>query len=228
MLMQDMPKNRQVGVSAKPVQRSVLPKSGPMDRFLNKKDICEGGGGMSKTSYLQKDIPPHKTKPEQQKTPSLDLNKKNKKNEKQKNTELASGGTKGPMDRFVSTDVRVSFANGGGGKTVSDRVKAIQKVNVMSCVMGSGRCATHNTKLVRNVKKKKYSCVGPGGNIEWRFRDVTSLECPNKNILPRKPETAVAVSGVNAKRARITRDESENNTQPIRGQESQGGNIGTS
>ena len=111
MLMQDMPKNRQVGVSETPVQRSVLPKSGPMDRFLNKKDICEGGRGVIETSYLQKDIPPQKTKPEQQKLPSLDLSKKTKKNLKQKNTELPSGGTKGPMDRFVSTDVRLSFAN---------------------------------------------------------------------------------------------------------------------
>ena len=228
MLMQDMPKNRQVGVSEKPVQKSVLPKSGPMDRFLNKKDICEGGRGVIKTSYLQKDIPPQKTKPEQQKLPSLDLSKKTKKNLKQKNTELPSGGTKGPMDRFVSTDVRLSFANSGGGKTVSDRVKDIQEAKVMSCVLGSGRCATHNTKLVRNVRKKKYSCVGPGGTIEWRFRDVTSLECPNKNILPRKPETMVSVSGGKAKRARITRDESENKTQPIREQGSQGGNIGTS
>ena len=64
-------------------------------------------------------------------------------------------------------------------------VKNIQEAKVMSCVLGSGR------NVVRNVKRKKYSCVGPGGYIEWRFRDVTSLECPNKNILPRKPDTAI-------------------------------------
>ena len=51
----------------------------------------------------------------------------------------------------------------------------------MKCVLGSGRCGTHNTKLVRRVCKKKYSCIDPvTGKLVWRTRDVTSLECPGK------------------------------------------------
>ena len=43
------------------------------------------------------------------------------------------------------------------------------------CVLGSGRCGKHNTKLVRKIVTKKMSCVDKlcGG--------VTILACPKAN-----------------------------------------------
>ena len=50
----------------------------------------------------------------------------------------------------------------------------------MKCELSNGRCMTHYVKLIRSVKSKKYSVVGPTG-IEWRYRDVTCLVCPSQN-----------------------------------------------
>ena len=44
--------------------------------------------------------------------------------------------------------------------------------------MGSGRCATHHTKLVREVKNKRTSFVNKVGEIEWKIREGTILVCP--------------------------------------------------
>ena len=81
-----------------------------------------------------------------------------------------------------------------GGGSVSDRVKKIQNEADFKCVMGSGRCSTHNVKLVRNVKQKKFSVVGHKGEIEWRLRDVTSLECPGRKKAVGRPKLALHLS----------------------------------
>ena len=48
------------------------------------------------------------------------------------------------------------------------------------CVIGSGRCSSHNVKLVRGVVKKRVSCIDKDGKLSWILREVTSLTCPNK------------------------------------------------
>ena len=35
-------------------------------------------------------------------------------------------------------------------------------------------------KLIKSVKSKKMSCLEPGGNIGWKYVDVTCLVCPSK------------------------------------------------
>ena len=81
---------------------------------------------------------------------------------------------------FASIDIRVKKTS--SSSSVRDRVSAINGVNgELKCVLGSGRCGTHNTKLVRRVCEKKYSCIDPvTGKVVWKTRDVTSLECPAK------------------------------------------------
>ena len=81
---------------------------------------------------------------------------------------------------FASLDIRMKKTFGSG--SVRDRVNTINVVgDEMKCVLGSGRCGTHNTKLVRRVCEKKYSFIDPViGKLVWRTRDVTSLECPGK------------------------------------------------
>ena len=68
----------------------------------------------------------------------------------------------------------------GGGAKVSSRIKQLQEAGKILCVMGSGRCGTHNVKLTKSVKSKKISCVEPGGGIGWKYVDVTCLVCPKK------------------------------------------------
>ena len=65
---------------------------------------------------------------------------------------------------------------------VSDRISRFQDIvdRGAVCVTGSGRCATHNKKLVHEVISKKQSCVDKSGGIEWRFSDFTILICPTK------------------------------------------------
>ena len=46
------------------------------------------------------------------------------------------------------------------------------------CVMGSGRCSTHHTKLIRSQKSKKMSVIGKDWTVSWTYRDVTCLKCP--------------------------------------------------
>ena len=62
----------------------------------------------------------------------------------------------------------------GGGDTPVDIVR------VKKCIFGNGRCSTHDVKLDRTVKNKKYSVMGAAGKLEWKYRDVTCLVCPNK------------------------------------------------
>ena len=56
-----------------------------------------------------------------------------------------------------------------------------QKLSIgEGCVIGSGRCSKHNTKLVRGVKMKKVSCIDKNGKVSWLMREVASLTCPFK------------------------------------------------
>ena len=55
---------------------------------------------------------------------------------------------------FASIDVRVKKTS--SNSSLRDCVSAINGVNEeLKCVLGSGRCGTHNTKLVRRVCEKK-------------------------------------------------------------------------
>ena len=50
------------------------------------------------------------------------------------------------------------------------------------CVMGSGRCAEHNRKLVRTVTMKKVSEKDEKGGTKWVMREVTTLTCPGSTV----------------------------------------------
>ena len=63
---------------------------------------------------------------------------------------------------------------------MSATIGELQEASKTVCVMGSGRCGTHNVKLIKSVKSKKMSCLEPGGNIGWKYVDVTCLVCPSK------------------------------------------------
>ena len=70
------------------------------------------------------------------------------------------------------------FSVEGGREWVRDLVLE-NNIDIDSCVMGSGGWGTHNVKLVRSMKQKKYSSVHQIDQIEWMVRDVTCLVCPS-------------------------------------------------
>ena len=64
-------------------------------------------------------------------------------------------------------------------KKISEKILKFQDmIRGDECVIGSGRCASHNTKLVRKIVVRKMSCVDKFGGIGWRNGEVTILACP--------------------------------------------------
>ena len=63
---------------------------------------------------------------------------------------------------------------------VGDNIRKFQELSNKNnqCVIGSGRCGSHNVKLVREVKQKKMSVIGKNGELSWSTREVTILTCP--------------------------------------------------
>ena len=64
--------------------------------------------------------------------------------------------------------------------SVRDTIKNHEDL-VKKCIFGNGRCMTHYVTLDRPVKSKKYSVMGINGKLEWRYRDLTCLVCPNQD-----------------------------------------------
>ena len=56
--------------------------------------------------------------------------------------------------------------------------QAFQKGGGGPCILGSGRCAQHNTKLKRQIVKNRVSVVDKTGNVAWQIREGTILVCP--------------------------------------------------
>ena len=62
---------------------------------------------------------------------------------------------------------------------VSDKIlKFMELERGNECVIGSGRCATHNVRTVRVMKnvKQRYECED--GSLKWRLCETAILECP--------------------------------------------------
>ena len=65
---------------------------------------------------------------------------------------------------------------------MNDKISRFQELVDRSqvCVTGSGRCARHNVRLVRDIVQKKQSFVKKCGGIGWRLCDFVILVCPTK------------------------------------------------
>ena len=88
----------------------------------------------------------------------------------------SSGSSERPTKESSQENLRKLTFDRVGGK-VSARIRELQEASKTVCVMGSGQCGAHNVKLIKSVKSKKMSCVEPGGNIGWKYADVTCLVC---------------------------------------------------
>ena len=68
-------------------------------------------------------------------------------------------------------------------QSVKDSIAKFQELQRGGkCVMGSGRCAEHNRKLVRTVTVKRVSEQDEMGDTRWVMREVTLLTCPGVTV----------------------------------------------
>ena len=86
--------------------------------------------------------------------------------------------------------------------TVSDKIEKFQKIVADSnggCILGSGMCATHNEKLVRQTDMKRICENDDRDGVRWVQRDVTRMVCPKatKVCLQRssEPEPVISTQG---------------------------------
>ena len=100
---------------------------------------------------------------------------------------------------------------------VGDMVRRYQKIvrdTGGGCVMGSGRCGTHNVKLVRAVNMRRVSDMNQGDELRWVRRESTALVCPAKERFrdDRRSEQVANNTqlGPTNKKLRLKCDEEEN------------------
>ena len=63
--------------------------------------------------------------------------------------------------------------------TMKEHIAIFQKfANGDDCVFGSGRCSTHNTKLVRIVVKKRVCSVSEEERVTLPMGEAINLACP--------------------------------------------------
>ena len=87
-----------------------------------------------------------------------------------------------------------TFADiGPGNKSVKKKIENFAQMTADSdkCLIGSGRCANHNTRVQRVMKNKRVSVVNKDGTIGWKTCEVNALVCPAVN----SGKSKVAVGG---------------------------------
>ena len=79
---------------------------------------------------------------------------------------------------------------------IRDRIKSFEQFSSSEekCLMGSGRCATHNCKLIRVMKEKRVSCVDKCGRVSWTMREGATLVCPKSGYSTSKEGQKEAIS----------------------------------
>ena len=81
--------------------------------------------------------------------------------------------------------------------SVSDRIQRFQELSDGDeCVIGSGRCATHNVRVIRNVMNVRKSVQNEAGEVRWRLSESTVLVCPADHH--RKPISPGVVTSSNS------------------------------
>ena len=84
---------------------------------------------------------------------------------------------------FEITTKKTFTTIGNGKNSVKKKIENYTQLarDSKNCLIGSGMCAKHNTRVQRVVKSKKMSVISKDGTVGWRFCDVTDLVCPAAN-----------------------------------------------
>ena len=121
------------------------------------------------------------------------------------------------MKKFELIDKKLTFTTIGKKTHVKTKIDNFQKLaRGDECVIGSGRCGSHNCKLVRSVAVKKMSVINKDGSLGWSRREVTTLACPyaaqSKDISASSSASGGRIASTN-KKARISVVQSPHRTQ---------------
>ena len=112
------------------------------------------------------------------------------------------------LKKFETKETKLTFITPSKKTHVMKKIDNFQKLaRGEECVLGSGRCGSHNCKLVRSVALKKMSVVNKDGSLGWTRREVTTLACPyaaqSKDISTGSSASGGEVTSTN-KKARIS------------------------
>ena len=106
--------------------------------------------------------------------------------------------------------VKKTFASIDRKKFQETITKFKQISKGIECVVRSGYCTSHNTKMVRSVNKKRMSNEDECGKVTWTMREATTLTCPvNSSLQPERVSEAMTSQlpksgGTNQKRGKFT------------------------
>ena len=145
---------------------TTTPSNNSIEKYLTKKTA---GNKNNKNTFALK------TTPKEDNVASTEVNDENSTRiDSMKNTSVVSS----EEDKKKTTFKPLNTASTA---KVTENIKMFQElVDGAECRLGSGRCSTHNVKLVRNVCKKRVSCVTDNGRVTWSMREGVTLACPYK------------------------------------------------
>ena len=79
--------------------------------------------------------------------------------------------------------------------TLKEHIAMFEKLsNSVDCVIGSGRCSSHNTRLVRSVIERRVCNVDEDGRVTWPMGEATIFACPLSSDRQSVEEQAAKVS----------------------------------
>ena len=88
---------------------------------------------------------------------------------------------------------KTTFMKKNTMNTARETIKMFQELERgEECLLGSGRCSTHNVKLARKVSKKRVSTVANDGSVKWTIGEGVVLACPYKQGFRTEPGTEPA------------------------------------
>ena len=90
---------------------------------------------------------------------------------------------RGMVTKFekLPKDMKKTFTSvGENARGISKKINEFNNLSETNgkCLIGSGRCASHNTRVVRVVQHKKTSVVNKDGSIGWKMCEAVILACP--------------------------------------------------
>ena len=101
--------------------------------------------------------------------------------------------------------------------TMKEHISMFQKLaDGEDCVIWSGRCSSHNAKLVRSVVKKKVCSVNENGTVSWPMGEAVILACPYAKRSDREVAAGASYNqfvGTNGRKKLCVRNDIDDNIQ---------------
>ena len=100
--------------------------------------------------------------------------------------------------------------------TMREHIAMFEKLsNGVECVIGSGKCSSHNTRLVRSVIERRVCNVDADGKVTWPMGETIIFACPLNTDRQSTREYTAEISntsdfeGTNGKKRLCLRDDKD-------------------